>query len=111
MGSLNNKFQKCEILRGDADAQRGCFLETQVLGDFDLDIALRSDNLTKSTILRVDGVAAVDEASDAVAFLERLGDLASYLFDNTRIVYAAVRAVYIKKSQRERIGCKYNCNS
>jgi hypothetical protein len=91
MGSLNNRFKIGKNLRGDADAERGCFLEAQVLWNFDLDIALGSDNFTKRTALRVHGVAAVDESSDAVAFLEGLGDLASYLFDNTRIVYAAVR--------------------
>lgn len=73
-------------LRGDADAQRGSFLETQVRRDLDLDITLGRQVLAKRAVLVLVDVAAVGEAGHAVALLEALGDFAADLLDDTGIV-------------------------
>ena len=72
--------------RGDTNAERGCFLEAHILGDLDLDIALGGDVLSKSAVLVLQRVGAVDEAGHAVALLEVLGDLAPDLLDDAGIV-------------------------
>lgn len=66
--------------------QRSRFFEAEILRDLNLEVAFRGYVVCEGAVFVIDLVAAVGEARDPRAFLERFGYCTSDFFDNAGVV-------------------------
>ncbi len=77
-----------EILRCDADTEGSGLLETQILGNLDLDVSLGDDVVLESSVLVIHLVSSVGKTAHSVTLLEWFCDFASYFLDDSCVIAA-----------------------